>query len=108
VSLVVALALAFAAGAALGAFYFGTLWLVVRRLARLPWPAVWLGVTGLLRLVIVLGLLALVVGPWWERLVAALLGFLAMRIVLTRWLGRPSDPGTAGPGGARVAAGGGA
>jgi len=57
-----ALALALAGGTLLGAFYFGTLWLVVRRLDRLARPAVWLGVTGILRLAVVLGLFALLVG----------------------------------------------
>jgi F1F0 ATPase subunit 2 len=85
-----ALALALAGGALLGAFYFGTLWLVVRRLGRLPWPAVWLGVTAILRLAVVLVLFALLVGTRWERLVVALVGFIAVRVVFTRWLVRPA------------------
>lgn len=86
-----ALAFALAAGTLLGAFYFGTLWLVVRRLDRLAWPAVWLGIAGIVRLTVVLVLFALLVGTRWERLVVALVGFLAVRIVLTRWLGRPAQ-----------------
>jgi hypothetical protein len=43
-----------------------------------------------LRLAVVLGLLALLVGTRWERLVAALAGFVVARVVLTRWLGRPA------------------
>jgi F1F0 ATPase subunit 2 len=85
----VALALALLTGALIGTFYFGTLWLVVRRLDRLAWPAVWLGVTGILRLALVLALFALLVGTRWERLAAALVGFVAVRVVLTRWLGQP-------------------
>jgi F1F0 ATPase subunit 2 len=83
------LALALVAGGVLGVFYFGTLWLVVRRLDRLAWPAVWLGVTGILRLAVVLALFALLVGTRWERLAAALVGIVAVRVVLTRWLARP-------------------
>lgn len=83
-----ALVLAVLAGAALGAFYFGTLWLVVRRLDRVAWPAVWLGGTAFVRLAVVLGLAALLVGPRGDRLLAALLGFVAVRLVLTRRLGR--------------------
>lgn len=86
-----ALALALAGGTLLGTFYFGTLWLVVRRLDRLAWPAVWLGVTGILRLAVVLALFALLVGTRWERLMVALAGFVAARVVLTRWLGRPAE-----------------
>jgi F1F0 ATPase subunit 2 len=81
------LLLAFVEGVAPGAFYFGTLWLVVRRLGRLARPAFWLGVTGILRLAVVLGFFALLVGGRWEAVVAALVGFLAMRVVLTRWIG---------------------
>ena len=86
-----ALGLAFVVGVGLGVFYFGTLWTVVRRLDRLAWPAVWLGVTAILRLAMVLALLALLVGTRWERVVVALVGFLAVRVVLTRWLGRPAQ-----------------
>jgi F1F0 ATPase subunit 2 len=85
-----ALALALLGGALLGVFYFGTLWLVVRRLDRLTWPAGWLVVTGILRLAVVLVLLALLGGTRWERLVIALVGFVAVRVVLTRRLGRPA------------------
>lgn len=83
------LGLAFAVGGVLGVFYFGTLWLVVRRLDRLRWPAVWLGVTGILRVAVVLVLFTLLVGTRWQRLAAALIGFIAARVVITRWLGRP-------------------
>jgi F1F0 ATPase subunit 2 len=83
------LAAALAGGALLGAFYFGTLWLVVQRLDRVRWPAVWLAVTGFVRLVVVLAVFVLLVGGRWERMVAVLAGFVAVRVVLTRRLGRP-------------------
>lgn len=85
------LGLAFAGGAVAAAFYFGTLWFLVRRLDRLTWPAAWLGVTGILRLAVVLAIFAVLAGPRWERWLAALAGFLALRIALVRWLG-PSIP----------------
>jgi F1F0 ATPase subunit 2 len=88
---VLALGLAFVIGVVLGVFYFGTLWLVVRRLDRLAWPALWIGLGGMLRLAVVLTLFALLVGPRWERLLTALAGFLVARVVLTRWLGRPAE-----------------
>jgi F1F0 ATPase subunit 2 len=87
----VALALALLTGTLVGTFYFGTLWLVVRRLDRLAWPALWLAVTGIVRLAVVLALFAWLVGTHWERLVLALIGFVVIRVVLTRWLGRPAD-----------------
>lgn len=33
----------------------------------------------------------LLVGTGWERLVVAVAGFLVVRVVLTRWLGRPAE-----------------
>lgn len=92
------LALAFSAGGALGLFYFGTLWLVVRRLPRVARPALWLGVTGALRLAVVLAFVYLLVDPRWDRLASGLLGFLTVRLVLTRRLGRPSLRRRRGPG----------
>jgi F1F0 ATPase subunit 2 len=86
-----ALGLALVGGMLLGAFYFGTLWLLVRRLHRLAWPAAWLGAAGILRLAVVVALLYRLAGDRWEHLVVALVGFLAVRVVLTRWLGRPAD-----------------
>ena len=87
-----ALGLALAAGLALGTFYFGTLWLVVRRVHRVAWPAVWLGVSAFSRLAVLLLLVTVLVGAQWERLGMALVGFLAARVVLTRWLGRSAPP----------------
>jgi F1F0 ATPase subunit 2 len=97
-----ALALSVAAGAALGGLYFASLWLVVRRLGRLARPALWLGVTSIVRLALLLGLATLLVGPRWERVIAALIGFVAVRLVLVRRLGRPGalaprrDPSVSG------------
>jgi F1F0 ATPase subunit 2 len=104
-SVAAALASTFAVGVVLGMFYFGTLWLVVRRLDRLAWPAVWLGLTAILRLVVVLAFFAALVGTRWEHLAAALIGFLAVRVVLTRWLGRPAEARP--PGRNRMVTGGG-
>jgi F1F0 ATPase subunit 2 len=100
------LGLAFAAGVGLGVFYFGTLWLVVRRLDRLASPAAWLGLTGIVRLAVTLVAFALLVGPRWDRPVVALAGFLAVRVVLTRWLGRPASAAR-GPARDRMVTGGG-
>jgi F1F0 ATPase subunit 2 len=83
------LALAFVGGVGIGAVYFGTLWLVVRRLPRQARPALWLGATGILRLAVALGLFALLADGRWEWLVAALAGFLAVRLALTRGVGLP-------------------
>jgi len=81
------LLIAGAAGMLLGAFHFGTLWLVVRRLSRARWPALLLGVTGVLRMGVVVAGFCLFVDERWERLASALVGFLVVRVALTRRLG---------------------
>ncbi|OGK99977.1 MAG: hypothetical protein A3I14_07795 [Candidatus Rokubacteria bacterium RIFCSPLOWO2_02_FULL_73_56] len=76
-----------AGGMLLGVFYFGALWLVVRRLPRVASPALLLGVTGLVRLAVVVTGFYLLVDERWARLASALVGFLAVRVALTRRLG---------------------
>jgi F1F0 ATPase subunit 2 len=88
---VIPLGLALVGGGLIGIFYFGSLWLVVRRLAGSAWPAVWLGVTGILRLAVVVALFMLLLGSGWERLMVALAGFFAVRVVLARRLGRSAE-----------------
>jgi F1F0 ATPase subunit 2 len=80
------LALACAAGVGLGLFYFGGLWLTVRRLPTTRWPA-------LLTLGSLLGRLAptlvgfyLVMAGRWERLLACLVGFVLVRLVIVAWI----------------------
>jgi F1F0 ATPase subunit 2 len=90
-SVAVGLVLALGVGVALGVFYFGTLWLVVRRLPRAASPALWLGVTSALRLAVVLALVyalrPVLLAARWDWMVSALIGFVAIRMILTRRLG---------------------
>ncbi len=81
------LTLAFVAGAGLGLLYFGGLWLTVRRLARARRPALLFLGSLVVRVAVLLGGLYLVMGEDWRRLLAALVGVIAARIVLTRRLG---------------------
>lgn len=71
----------FAAGAALGFFYFGALWLTVKRLPHAARPAA--GSFVLRNAAALLGFYHIMEGRW-ERLLASLAGFLAMRSVLVR------------------------
>ncbi len=84
----------FATGAALGFFYFGALWLTVKRLPQAARPA-WLaaGSFVLRNAAALLGFYHIMDGRW-ERLLAGLAGFLAMRSVLVRRWGpsRTVDP----------------
>jgi len=80
----VSLLWAFLAGLALGGFYFGGLWLTVRRLpaAQHVAPLFLLSFVG--RMAVSLGGFYLVMDGDWRRAVACLVGFLVMRMVLTR------------------------
>jgi F1F0 ATPase subunit 2 len=83
---------AVAGGAVLGAFFFGSLWLTVQRLPRVERPGLVVLVSFFARtLVTLLGFYLLMDGRW-ERLVAALLGFLAARAVILP-LARPRADG---------------
>lgn len=70
---------------ALGGFYFWALWRSVRKLAdEQQVRSLLLGY--FFRLGVVLAGFFLIMGGHWERLVAALLGFLLMRgILVRRW-----------------------
>jgi F1F0 ATPase subunit 2 len=79
---------AFTAGTALGAVYFTALWHTVRQLASAKSPARLLLVSYVLRLAVVLAGFYLLMGDGhWERLVAATLGFVIVRKILTYRLG---------------------
>jgi F1F0 ATPase subunit 2 len=85
---IVRLVLVFLAGTGLGCFYFGGLWLTVRFLPQSRRPVLislgsFFGRTALA----VLGFYLVMAGHW-ERLMVALLGFVLMREILTRRLGK--------------------
>lgn len=76
------LILAFAGGVALGAIHFTLLWFTVRNLAKHPHPQQRLMGSLVLRMVLLLGGFYLIMGDGnWQRLVAALAGFVAVRLV---------------------------
>ena len=75
---------AFAAGIGLGVFYFGGLWLTVRRLPTARRP-VFLSLCSFFgRLGGVLLGFYLVMGGHWGRLLVCLFGFLLARVILVR------------------------
>lgn len=81
------LMLALAAGIGLGMFYFGGLWLTVRRLPTTRRPAFLSLLSFFGRLGVVLFGFYLVMGGHWERLLVCLSGFLGVRIILVRLWG---------------------
>ena len=75
--------LAFAViGALIGALYFGRLWLSIRALPRLNHPMLWLLAGTFARLGLVLAAFLLVSQGQWARLVACLVGLIAVWLYL--------------------------
>ncbi len=82
------LVLMFAAGMALGACYFVGLWQTVKRLPQTEGRARLLLVSLVVRLSVLLAIFYFLLQDGrWERLAAALIGFVVMRKILTARLG---------------------
>ena len=81
------LSLAFVAGLALGVFYFAGLWQTVKKLPSSEQPLRLIIESFSLRMIIVLTAFYFIMGSQWERLAAALTGFILMKIILTKKLG---------------------
>lgn len=73
-------------GIALGGFYFALLWLTVKYLATVRWPALWVMLSLILRMGGLLAGLYWITDGGWQRLVAALVGIIAVRVMFTRYL----------------------
>ena len=83
-----ALALAFIAGSALGAFFVGGLWWTVQKGVSSESPALWFLVSLLLRTGVVLIGFYFVAQAHWSKLAACLFGFVVARFVVVRRLKR--------------------
>ena len=80
--------LAFLWGAVLGLFYFGGLWMTLRLLPRAGKPRVWLAFSYILRVAGALAGFWVVVQKDPGAFLFTFLAFFAVRIILTRVLGR--------------------
>ena len=80
-----------AAGALLGAIFFGGLWWTVRKGVLSARPVFWFLGSLLLRLCIALAGFYLVADGHWQRLLACLLGFVMARFMVTRLSGPPVE-----------------
>ena len=80
-----ALALAFGFGLLAGAAYLASLWVSVRRLgsSAAPLPRLLIGAALLIALLV--GAIVVVMGGEWQLMLAALAGFIVMRIAVTTW-----------------------
>jgi F1F0 ATPase subunit 2 len=72
------------AGMLLGTLFFGGLWWTVLKGLSARQPALWFGVSLLLRTGIVLAGFYFVSGAEWKRLLLCLFGFIIARFVVTR------------------------
>jgi len=84
------ISLAFIAGLALGAVFFGGLWWTVKKGLTAKKPALLFLGSLLLRLAVILCGFYFVGGGQWQRLVACLIGFILARLALTRHFGLPA------------------
>ena len=71
-------------GLGLGAFFFGGLWWTVQRGMRSTRPALLFLSSMLLRTLVVVVGFYLIAGDDYQRLIAALLGFIVARLIATR------------------------
>jgi len=78
-------------GIALGFFYYGVLWLILRKLPQLNSPAIWIGPSLLVRLFTVMAVMYLLFSDSWQQLLAALFGMLIARTYLIRHI-KPHTP----------------
>ncbi len=86
-STMIILVASFVAGLALGTFYFTALWQTVRRLPATTSSVRLLLGSFILRMAVVMAGFYFVMGGHWERLAAAMLGFIVIRKILTHRLG---------------------
>ena len=84
---ILALALAWLAGTALGGVFFGGLWWTVHKGLSSQQPVVWFAGSLLLRMTITLGGFYLVMASSWQRLLLCSIGFIMARL-LVGWITR--------------------
>jgi F1F0 ATPase subunit 2 len=82
----------FLAGIGLGGAYFAGLWETVRKLPDAEKPERRVALSFALRMALVLSGFYLVMQGDWQRLAAAMVGFLLMREMLLRRLGKTNKP----------------
>ena len=75
----------FLPGVVLGIFYFGSLWITVRQLPTTAYPVRLFIGSFVGRMVVTLIGFYLVMNGQWQRVLICLLGFVAARIILTRF-----------------------
>ncbi len=86
--------MALAAGAAVGVFHFGGLWLTVRMVMTSNRPMLLTFGSFVVRAVVAVAVMVWIARMHWQLLLAAMAGFVLVRVVITRKL-RPEDEAVA-------------
>jgi F1F0 ATPase subunit 2 len=84
------------AGLALGAIFFGGLWMTIRLTSSSAMFGLWLLGSFVLRMMIALAGIYFVFAGHWQRLIACLLGFVVARVIVARRLRPANRPNRAG------------
>jgi len=85
------LAVAFFLGMGLGAFYFLSLWRTLQKIPDVGNPGFVMFRSFVIRTAVVVSGFYFIMDHSWERIVAALFGFIVMREVLTRIKGKATE-----------------
>lgn len=90
------LIVALVSGVAMGVFFFVGLWWTVRKGVVATMPAAWFLISFIVRMAVVLGGFYWIVQQGeWQHLAMALLGFILVRVLLTRIAPPPRESGHA-------------
>ena len=76
-----------------GAFFFGGLWIQIRRLPTAKHPGLWMAGGAILRFAVALGVFFLVGRGHLDRMLACLAGFVVARLLVTRFTRPDSSEG---------------
>ncbi len=76
------------AGMVLGVFYYGGLWLTVKRMVKAEQIPVLFALSFFIRTAITLVGFYFLMAASWQRLLFAFLGFMLARVLLSNWLGK--------------------
>jgi F1F0 ATPase subunit 2 len=88
---IIELLISFIVGAAIGVIYFAGLWETIRRLPDVEKPVRRIALSYAVRTTLALSGFYFVMQGEWERLAVAMVGFLLMRELLLRRLGKTTN-----------------
>ncbi|WP_185958340.1 ATP synthase subunit I [Fodinibius sediminis] len=80
------LTIALTSGMALGFFYFGGLWLTIRKVTKQGYPPLLVLISFLIRMALVMGVFYVLLTQHWAYMITALASFLIIRQhLLAKW-----------------------